>query len=64
MTTKEAVEHVLKSRALSKYRLAKMLDLASPSSINQYQRGTSMSAETAVKFHALFGITISDVHVR
>lgn len=62
MKTKDAVALVLKREGLSKYRLAKNLDMAGVASVNQWLRGTRMSAVSAGKFEALYNITISDVH--
>ncbi|AFV51110.1 DNA binding protein [Vibrio phage VPMS1] len=60
MKTIEAVQHVLETQGITKYRLAMSLGLA-PVSINQYLRGTCMSQATADKFKQVYGITVTDV---
>ena len=62
MKTKDAVALVLEREGLSKYRLAKNLDMAGVASVNQWLRGTKMSEKTAEKFASLYNITISDVY--
>lgn len=60
MVTAEAVREVLQSFELSKYALAKSLDMASATSVNQWLRGTRMHEDTASRFTELYGITIDD----
>lgn len=57
-TTKEAV-NILISRGMSKYRIAKELDM-SPVSVNHWLSKTAMSEKTAAKVKELFGIEITD----
>ena len=59
MKTKEAVEHVLATKGLSKYALAQSLG-AYPISVNQWLRGTRMSEPFAEQFEEIYGITIDD----
>lgn len=61
LTTKEAVMHVLNKTGMTKYALAKSLDLA-PVSVNQYLRNTRMSVDTAVRFYSLYSIKIKDMY--
>jgi len=60
MLTAEAVQEVLWRTGLSKYALAKSLGLVSSTSINQYLRGTRMSAEVADRFFNEYEIVIDD----
>lgn len=61
MNTTEAVEYVLDlCEDLTKYRMAKDLEMASATSVNQWLRGTKMSEETAAKFESLYGVKIDD----
>ena len=64
MLTAEAVREVLRTKGLSKYALAKSLELSSSTSINQWLRGTRMSTEVAERFKRQYGITISDAFSR
>lgn len=58
---KDAVAHVLETRELSKYALAKQLQV-SPIMIDRYLKDTSkMGPDTAKRFSFLFNITIEDV---
>lgn len=60
MNTSEAVQEVLQTTGLSKYALAKSLDVASSTSVNQWLRGTRMSDTVAERFKEKYGITIDD----
>lgn len=61
MKAQDAVAHVLETRALSKYALAKQLQI-SPIMIDRYLKDKSrMGPTTAKRFHFLFSITIEDV---
>ena len=62
MNTKDAVAEVLRQPGLNKYQLAKSLGMASSTSINQWLRGTRMSASTALSFQLEYGITIDDCY--
>lgn len=61
MQTKEAVSFVLNAKGLTKYALAKSLGSA-PVSVNQWLRGTRMSAAKAEKFKQLYIIEIEDTY--
>ncbi len=61
MQTKEAVEFVLNAKGLTKYALAKSLKSA-PVSVNQWLRGTRMSASKAMLFKQLYFIEIENVY--
>lgn len=61
MQTKEAVEFVLNAKGLTKYALAKSLK-AAPVSVNQWLRGTRMSAPKALLFKKLYLIEIEDIY--
>lgn len=60
MLTKDAVQTVL-SQGFTKYALAKQLG-CNPVSINQWLRGTRMSAVYADKVELLFNITVTDTY--
>ena len=62
MKTKDAVELVLDREGFSKYKLAKDLEVASSTSVNQWLRGTRMSVDVAVRFEELYNIKISDAY--
>jgi len=64
MLTAEAVREVLRTKGLSRYRLAKSLSMASSTSINQWLRNTRMSTEVAERFELLYGIEIDDAFDR
>ena len=59
MKTKDAVERVMKTEALTAYGLGKALGM-SPTSVSQWLVGTRMSTATAEKFTKLYGIEIDD----
>ena len=59
MQTKEAIESVLKEKALSKYALAPQMGCF-PTSIHQWLRNTKMSEDYKVVFLKLYGIQIDD----
>lgn len=59
-STKEAIEFILYTYNMSKYKLAKDLN-AFPSSINQWLKGTRMSKPYADLIFELYDITITDV---
>lgn len=61
MQTKEAVEFVLNAKGLTKYALAKSLN-AAPVSVNQWLRGTRMSASKAKLFKKLYFIEIENTY--
>lgn len=61
MQTKEAVEFVLNAKGLTKYALAKSLGVA-PVSVNQWLRGTRMSASKAMLFKELYFIEIENTY--
>ena len=61
MQTKEAVEYVLNAKGLTKYALAKSLKSA-PVSVNQWLRGTRMSASKAMLFKKLYFIEIENTY--
>lgn len=61
MQTKEAVQFVLGSKGLTKYALAKSLN-AAPVSVNQWLRGTRMSATKAALFKKLYFIEIENTY--
>lgn len=61
MNTRDAVSEVLRRNpGLTKYRMAKDLDIASASSINTWLRGTRMSKAVAERFESLYGIKVDD----
>lgn len=64
LTTKEAVEYVLREHELSKYSLAINHLKVRPIMINNYLNGTRMGEETATRFKDIFGIIITDVFKR
>lgn len=60
MLTSDAVKVVLAREGLSKYKLAQELGVVSSTSVNQWLRGTRMSASVAKRFKELYQIKISD----
>lgn len=60
-TTKEAVLHILETETISKYRLAKILDVQ-PIMIFKYLQGTRMRQDTAHKVKTFFNLEVSDVY--
>ena len=61
MRTAIAVALVLETKEMTKYGLAKVLN-ASPTSVEQWLKGTRMSTRYAAKFEELYGIEINDVY--
>lgn len=61
LSTKEAVESAL-AAGYTKYRLAKVIGVASSASVNQWLRGTKMRKDTAERFKAVTGIEINDYY--
>jgi predicted transcriptional regulator len=59
MKTSDAVAKVLLERGLSKYALAKSLNVF-PVSINQWLKGTRMSERIADEFERLYKIKITN----
>jgi hypothetical protein len=59
MKTKEAVEHILKTHNITRYKLATELG-AHPPTVYQWVKRTRMSEAYAEKFKERFGITITD----
>lgn len=59
MQTKEAIEFVLNTKTITKYALAKSLGVA-PVSVNQWLRGTRMSASKAELFKKVYLIEIEN----
>ena len=58
-TTKEAIEFLISTLELTRYRLAAELG-ASPSSVQQWLKETRMSKAYADLVFKLYGITITD----
>ncbi len=59
MTTAEAVQYVLDTKHITKYRLA-MRMLSSPSSVDQWLSGTKMGATNRKAFKQTFNVEIQD----
>lgn len=58
LTTKGAIEHLI-NQGYSKYRIAKMLEVA-PVSINHWLSGTKMSESIAKRMLVTFKINVTD----
>ena len=59
MTTAEAVQYVLDTKNITKYRLA-MHMLSSPSSVDQWLSGTKMGTVNREAFKQTFNVEIQD----
>lgn len=59
MTTAEAVQYVLDTKHITKYRLA-MEMISSPSSVDQWLSGTKMGAINRDVFKQTFNVEIQD----
>lgn len=62
MTAADAVNKLIK-QGYTKYRIGKSIGV-SPTSIEQYLRGTKPTKAIAERFKAIHGIEITEVHTR
>jgi len=61
MNTKDAVLQVLNEQDISRYRMAKELNIQPIMIKNYIDKGTRMGVKTAAKFLDLYNIEISDI---
>jgi len=61
LTTQQAVEAVLEEHRITRYKLAKLLSVTSPTVYN-WLKGTKMSVVCAQRFYTNFNINVSDAH--
>lgn len=61
LTTKSAVEYLVNHKGLSKYRVAKMLNV-DPPRVNSWSKGTRMSYSIAPLFLQVFNIEVTDIY--